>query len=329
MTTRAPRTSVPLRRTYEIDRLRDEVLALRRIPWRAQRAISQDGLFQETTIDWRIIPLRSLGGDANRTDPGGAGLEAFADTVHLRRSPYLTEVLAGIPATLRGVRLMALGPGAEVYEHRDGKVGLPWGNLRLHVPIVTNPGAVMVIGGDEVHWDAGRLWFGDFDQPHHVRNAGDEARIHLVVDCAVTAELLALFPEEFLDRVRWDDVMLERRTVRLGAGEPDAFRCTFAMPASFPEWSEDEADDADDADSGDAASDLPAGIEVRDGRLVLVAGSDPLFALVHVGLGEFRLEGWSEERTLHVDLSPPSPRVRFRVREGHALTERVRPATPA
>lgn len=324
MTTRVrtSRTSAPLARTYEIDRLRDEVLALRQNPWRAQRANGQDGLCQETTIDWRIIALRSLGGDASRTDPGGAGVDAFADTVHLKRSPYLAEVLAGIPATLRGVRLMALGPGAEIYEHRDAKVGLPWGNLRLHVPIVTNPGAIMVIGGDEIHWDAGRLWFGDFNRTHHVRNTGDEARIHLVIDCAVTAGLLALFPDEFLDQVRWRDVMLERRTVRLRAADRDAFRCTFAMPASFPEWSEDEEDEVDTT-----APDLPASIEVRAGRLVLLAGSEPLFTLVHVGMGEFRFEGWTEERTLHLDLSSPSPQVRFRVREGHTLTERVRPAT--
>lgn len=317
--TRSLRTSVPLERTYEIDRLTDEVLALRQKPWRAQRAISQDGLFQEAKIDWRVIALRSLGGDESRTDPGGAGLDAFADTAHLKRSPYLTEVLAGIPAPLRSVRLMALGPGAEIYEHRDGKVGLPWGNLRLHVPIITNPGAIVVIGGDESHWDAGRLWFGDFNRLHRVRNTGDEARIHLVIDCAVTAELLALFPDEFLDQVCWHDVMLVRRTVRLRPADRDAFRCTFAMPASFPEWSEDEVDTT--------APDLPASVEVRAGRLVLLAGSEPLFALVHVGMGEFRLEGWTDERTLHIDLSSPSPQVRFRVREGHTLTERVRPAT--
>lgn len=316
---RSLRTSVPLRRTYEIDRLTDEVLALREHPWRAQRAFGQDGLFQETKIDWRIIALRSLGGDASRTDPGGAGLDAFADTVHLKRSPYLAEVLAGIPAPLRGVRLMALGPGAEIHEHRDGKVGLSWGNLRLHVPIITNPGAIMVIGGDEIHWEAGRLWFGDFNQLHRVRNGGDDARIHLVIDCAVTVELLALFPDEFLDRLSWRDVMLARRTVPLRAADRDAFRCTFEMPASFPDWSEDETD------SG--APDVAASIEVRGDRLVLVADSEPLFTLVHVGTGEFRLEGWTEERTLHIDLSSPSPQVRFRVREGHTLTERVRPAT--
>ncbi len=322
MTTRvrSPHTSVPLARTYDVGRLTEEVLALRRNPWRAQRAISQDGLFQEAEIDWRIIALRSLGGDPDRTDPGGAGLDAFADTVHLKRSPYLTEVLAGLPARLRGVRLMALGPGARIYEHRDGKVGLPWGNLRLHVPIVTNPGAIMVIGGDEVHWDAGRLWYGDFNQVHHVRNTGDESRIHLVIDCAVTAESLALFPVEFLDRLGRHDVILERPAVRLRAADLDAFRCTVAMPATFPDWSEDETDAA--------LPDLPASIEARDGRLVLVTGSEPRFTLVHVGMGEFRLEGWTDERTLHVDLSPPSPRVRFRVREGHALTECVRPAMP-
>lgn len=314
--------AVPLRRLYDAERLAAEVRLLQPVSWRAQRAFGQDGPIRETELDWRILSLRSLGGDAHRTDPGGAGMAAFADTAHLSRAPYLAEVLESIPAPLRAVRLMALGPGVRVQEHRDGKCGFPWGVMRLHVPIITNPGAVVVIGGTEHHWDAGRLWFGDFDRLHYVRNSGGQSRIHLVIDCMVTSELLELFPGEFIDRLPWRDVLVARPAVPLGCADRDALRCTVAMPAAFPQWSEEEQAD-------EPVPDVMASIDVMDGRPVLLAGAEPLFGLVHVGMGEFRFEGWTEERTLHIDLSPPDPQVRFRVRQGHVLTEWVRPAVPA
>jgi hypothetical protein len=314
--------AVPLRRTYDAERLATEVRSLQHAPWRAQRAFGQDGVISETELDWRILSLRSLGGDAHRTDPGGAGMAAFADTAHLSRAPYLAEVLASIPAPLRSVRLMALGPGVRVHEHRDGKCGFPWGAMRLHVPVITNPGAVVVIGGAERHWEAGRLWFGDFDRLHYVRNSGRQPRIHLVIDCMVTLELLELFPGEYIDRLPRRDVLVARPAVPLGRTDRDALRCTVAMPAAFPEWSEEKQPD-------EAAPDVAASVDVMDDRLVLLADAEPLFSLVHIGTGEFRFEGWTEERTLHIDLSPPAPQVRFRVRQGHVLTEWVRPAVPA
>ncbi|MFI6523020.1 aspartyl/asparaginyl beta-hydroxylase domain-containing protein [Spirillospora sp. NPDC050679] len=314
-------TAVPLDRAYDAERLAAEARALRSATWRAQRAYGQDGLAARTEVDWRILSLRGPGGDPDRTDPGGAGLVPHADTPHLERAPYTAEVLRGVPAPLRSVRLMALGPGARVHEHRDGKCGHRWGALRLHVPVITNPGAVVVIGGEERHWDAGRLWFGDFDRPHHVRNGGAEPRVHLVIDTMVTPALLELFPAAYTGALRWSEVLFAREPVPLGPAEAASFRCRFALPAAFPDWSEEEPE-------GPPGPDLPGAVDLVDGRLALLAGGEPLFALVHLGLGEFRLEGWTEERTLHIDLAPPEPRVRFRVRRGGALSERVRPARP-
>ncbi|MCX4472496.1 aspartyl/asparaginyl beta-hydroxylase domain-containing protein [Micromonospora sp. NBC_01655] len=311
---------VPLDRRYDPARLADEVHALRDHRWRAQRAYSQAGLAAPVEIDWRILPLRSPTGDPGRTDPGGAGLDPYRDTPLLARSPYLAEVLSTIPAPLRAVRLMSLGPGAQVHEHRDGKCGYPWGVLRLHVPVITNPGAELVIESTPYHWDVGRLWFGDFDRPHYVRNTGPEPRVHLVIDCLVTRSLLDLFPEAYLDRLPWPDVLLATDPVPLRAADLAGLGCEFPVPADFSRWSEEDPLD-------EARPDVPGRIEVDQGRPVLVLAGDPTFALVHIGRSEFRLEGWTEERTLVVDTASPRPSVRFRVRDGRLLTEWVRPAT--
>ncbi|GAA2083054.1 aspartyl/asparaginyl beta-hydroxylase domain-containing protein [Actinomadura alba] len=309
--------AAPLASFFDVARLNADLDVLRHERWGAQRPFGQDGLHRQAEIDWQILPLRSIGGDPARTDAGGAGLADYADTPWLAKSPYLGETLAAIPAPVRGVRLMALGVGTTVHEHRDSKYGFSYGTLRLHVPIDTNPESIVVIDGRPRHWDAGRLWFGDFGRLHYVANTGDRARVHMVIDCLITPELIELFPPDFRERLPRSEVVFASDPVPLTAAEVAGFRCRFAVPGEFPQWSEDETT---------AEPDVEGAIEVLDGRLVLTIGGEPAFGLVHLGLGEFRLVGWTGERTIVVD---PASTVRFRVREGRRLDESIRPARPA
>ncbi|MFF0451184.1 hypothetical protein ACFYT4_33205 [Streptomyces sp. NPDC004609] len=63
-----------------------------------------------------------------------------------------------IPAPLNAVRLMALGPGAVSKAHCDPKYRLDRGLVRLHIPIVTDPQAVLVLDGVEqpTRWPSAR-----------------------------------------------------------------------------------------------------------------------------------------------------------------------------
>ena len=298
---------------FDEDLLKADLDAVRPERWGAQRPYGQDGSRPETDIDWRILPLRSVGGDPVRTDAGGAGLDDYADTRWLDQTPYFGEILASIPAPVRGVRLMALGPGAAVPEHCDGKYGFSCGVLRLHVPVLTNPGGIVVIDGKTHFWDVGGLWFGDFGRRHYVANNGDRDRVHLVIDCLVSRELIGLFPPDFRDLLPLGDVMIARSPVPLAPAELDQFCGRFAVPADFPQWSEEET--IDGPDTGGA-------IEIHDDRLVLILDGVPAFSLVHLGLGEFRLTGWTEERTIVVGAGGP---VRFRVRNGRQFREWTRP----
>ncbi len=309
--------SAPLAPRFDLARLHADLDVLRHEHWGTQRAYGQDGFRPEAGVDWLILPLRSIGGDPARTDPGGAGLDEFADTPWLAKTPYFSEIIAAIPAPVRSVRLMALGVGATVHEHCDGKYGFACGTLRLHVPIQTNPGSVVIIDGRSRHWEAGRLWFGDFGRRHYVANTGDTTRVHMVIDCLVSRELIELFPPDFRDRLPFSDVMFARDPVPLTAAELSSFCCRFPMPGEFPQWSEEETT---------AEPDIEGAIEVRDDRLVLTVDGDPAFGLVHLGLGEFRLVGWTEERTIVVGADST---VRFRVRNGRWLREWIRPALTA
>lgn len=297
-----------LDREYDASVLAAEVNALREQPWKVQRSVGQDGVYGESAIDWTILSLRSAGGDPARTDPGGAGPVDHADTPHLDRSPELAKVLRDIPTTLLAVRLMALGPGVEVKEHRDAKCGLPWGMTRLHIPVITNPGAVVVIEGRDHHWDAGRLWFGDFNRLHYVRNDGEEARVHLVLDCLVSPQLLELFPPGFRDALPEGDVLVTRPNLP----SLPVTRCRFKMPARFVEWSEEEPVAAIDAL-------VEAEVVPGDDGPVLHVDGKPTFGLIHVGDDEFRFTGWSEERTVKL----ANGHVRCRTRLGDRMSETV------
>jgi Aspartyl/Asparaginyl beta-hydroxylase len=171
---------------------------------------------------------------------------------------------------------MALGPGARSPFHSDTKCGLPWDTVRLHVPIVTTPGAVLQISSDSadpadvetICWQPGELWYADFTRPHLVRNTDEVTRIHLVIDAQVTEPLLDLL---FVSSTRL----------------------------------------------------VPAAIAPHDERLALFLDGEPSLALVHLGNGEFRFAGWTEERSLKVTVAGPgTTEITLRSRIGDSVLER-------
>ena len=71
-------------------------------------------------------------------------------------------------------RLQQLEPRTSLSWHRDPEP-------RLHIPIITNPGAHLVIDNCLKHLPAdGNVWFTDTREYHTVFNGGEENRIHLV-----------------------------------------------------------------------------------------------------------------------------------------------------
>ncbi|MFD7915169.1 hypothetical protein ACFV30_31365 [Streptomyces sp. NPDC059752] len=57
-----------------------------------------------------------------------------------------------------------------------------------------------------------------------VRNNSSRRRIHLVIDCAPTPELMALFPDGYRAQLPWSDVLFARPEIPLGPVEQDALR---------------------------------------------------------------------------------------------------------
>lgn len=136
--------------------------------------------------DWSGVALRTFD---DAPVPLAPGTGTARDTAHC--DAFWRDQLARLQTGLRSARLLRLGPGASIREHRDYDLGTPDGDLRVHIPIVTDAQVDFLLDGLRVPMQAGECWFLDLSRPHRVDNHGGCERIHLVVDCQPSAWLAA------------------------------------------------------------------------------------------------------------------------------------------
>ncbi|MFE6162220.1 hypothetical protein ACFQ7F_25285 [Streptomyces sp. NPDC056486] len=307
-----PKT-IPLRLDYDIRRLRADIELLTSGPRPVLSAASGRRvvpLWRQTTVEVAAPGV-----------PGKCG--SGQETEWLRGLPYVAEALASIPAPLRGARLLAQASQTSLRPHRIAKCGPRWGLCRLRLPIITGPRAEVVFAdGEPQHLTAGVLWFGSFWEPHITTNNEPYEQIHLVIDVLHTPELAQLFPPDARRQV-WEPLGLFLRPVRpLPPDGAFPYGCRFRIPESFTNR-EALGEILHDPfpDSADARIHLGP-----DGPLLTI-GPGIEHALDHLGDGEFRLRGWSDERTLQiVRADRVQPHVLLRVRNGpheHALRVEV------
>jgi quercetin dioxygenase-like cupin family protein len=148
---------------------------------------------------WTVLPLRSLQGRIENVvslHAGASGHSSYADTPLLERCPYLQSVLGFFACEKTAVRLMKLHAGGIIKEHRDHDMSLEEGEVRFHVPIITNPQLAFYLDGERIQMQEGECWYLNLSLPHRVDNAGDTDRVHLVIDCKVNAWIQQLFAEK-------------------------------------------------------------------------------------------------------------------------------------
>ncbi|HEX9595558.1 MAG TPA: aspartyl/asparaginyl beta-hydroxylase domain-containing protein [Anaerolineales bacterium] len=137
--------------------------------------------------DWRGAALRAPTGHAHTLFAGLADASDFTDTTLLGRCPNLRRVLATFACPLKAVRLLRLAPGAVIREHCDPGLGYEEGEVRLHLPILTNPGVEFHVAGERLHFEVGNCYYVNTSLPHRVSNRGSADRVHLVIDAEVNA----------------------------------------------------------------------------------------------------------------------------------------------
>ena len=120
------------------------------------------------------------------TKPDKSGLEVsrdinideskYSEFIPDYENTYFKEVFDTISKKykLGRVRILLKEPRSTLSWHRDPEP-------RLHIPIITNPGCLMVIDNVAKHMPAdGSVWITNNTKYHNAFNGGEENRVHLV-----------------------------------------------------------------------------------------------------------------------------------------------------
>jgi len=143
------------------------------------------------------IPLNQIPGDPDSvkgnnvrgiywTKPDSSGVEVqreskidehkYTEFVDDFKNTYFKEVYDQLTRKykLGRMRLLLKEPRSTLSWHRDPEP-------RLHIPIYTNPGAIMVVDNIAKHMPAdGSVWITNNTKYHNAFNGGEENRVHLV-----------------------------------------------------------------------------------------------------------------------------------------------------
>ncbi|MBM3630758.1 MAG: aspartyl/asparaginyl beta-hydroxylase domain-containing protein [Alphaproteobacteria bacterium] len=101
---------------------------------------------------------------------------AYTEFIEDYKKTYFKEVYDQLSSRykLGRVRILLKEPRSTLSWHRDPEP-------RLHIPIITNPGSIMVIENVAKHLPAdGSVWITNNTKYHNAFNGGEEDRIHLV-----------------------------------------------------------------------------------------------------------------------------------------------------
>ncbi|MGY3090576.1 hypothetical protein ACVWYF_003631 [Hymenobacter sp. UYAg731] len=146
---------------------------------------------------WSTIQLRSLHGQvANNTAVHAGGLpagNAFRDTPLLTQCPYIKGVIDFFQIEKTSIRLMKLDAGAIIKPHSDHNLNFEEGEVRIHVPVITNPQLKFYLEEERLVMEEGSCWYLNLSRQHQVINDGPTARVHLVIDGIVNDWLKAYF----------------------------------------------------------------------------------------------------------------------------------------
>ena len=101
---------------------------------------------------------------------------AYSEFIDEYKQTYFKEVFDTLSKKykLGRVRILLKEPRSTLSWHRDPEP-------RLHIPIITNPGAIMVVDSVAKHMPAdGSVWITNNTKYHNAFNGGEANRIHLV-----------------------------------------------------------------------------------------------------------------------------------------------------
>lgn len=160
---------------------------------------------------WGAVSLRGYSSDPSMIEKPSCmnkkwqqqneGTDFILQDTPLRATfPEVEKVLEYFPTTnFDRIRLMRLAPGggelSRHVDHVEKDSGMGDDKImRFHVPIITNPNVMFTMWNTdgqkvETNMEMGSTWLFDFRKPHMAVNAGNDVRIHLVIDIVMDQKM--------------------------------------------------------------------------------------------------------------------------------------------
>lgn len=193
---------------FDIKRLKEEVSSLENRDWQLHyQKLHYEG-------EWTALPLRSIGGKADDVAISPVSGSIYQDTIFLKQSTYLQEVLAHFKCPLLAVRLLKLNAGAIIKEHKDAELCFEKGEIRLHIPVTTHNNVEFYLDKERMNMKEGECWYMNFNLPHSINNKSSIDRIHLVVDASVNDWVKSLFAQPGLLKKEMEEKGYDDETKR-------------------------------------------------------------------------------------------------------------------
>lgn len=150
--------------------------------------------------EWSALPLRSEDGSLNNVYISTAKDPIYKDTALLIKSELFQQILSSFQCPLLAVRLLKLNSGAIIKEHRDAELHYEKGEVRIHIPIITNNLVEFYLDKERIHLQEGECWYMNFNLPHAIYNKSEIDRVHLVIDAKVNDWVKDLFEKPSANR---------------------------------------------------------------------------------------------------------------------------------
>jgi hypothetical protein len=163
-----------------IGSLADRVSALPESAWDEDPYRQQTFDVHQETRSIRLVwtPLDPWPDVEARTLDACAPFEADLQRVYLSVALRL-----GRPTALMNAVLARLDPGRRIARHVDSAPFFARCH-RVHLPLLTQPGAVLEVDGTEHHLAVGGAYEVNNRRPHAAANRGPTPRVHLILDLA-------------------------------------------------------------------------------------------------------------------------------------------------
>lgn len=155
--------------------------------------IVDSSLLHKEFSDWPNAKLNSV--YPGNPDWTGVCVYNKLGVNHLAELPALRSLITRVGLQhVTCVTYFNMAPKSKLHRHRDMYGNLLFGISRIHIPIKTNPLAILEVEKNSYHLSLNELWCLDTSGLHAVWNDGEENRIHAVIDVKRHRETEKYFP---------------------------------------------------------------------------------------------------------------------------------------